>query len=146
MTARLPLLAAARLPLVAAALLVVLPGCASTGVFPAAHVTEVQLAEGNFEVVATNVGGQAEAGYVIGASAAVFSEMRTLALARVSGTGQIYSEALEDLWRNFQAANGPVEGRRLALVNVRFDSEALNLLVYTRPRVFVRADVIEFQP
>ena len=34
--------------------------------------------------------------------------------------------------------------RTLALVNIRFDSDALNLLVYTRPRISVRADVVEF--
>lgn len=114
--------------------------------FPSAHLTEVHLAEGNFTVVATNVSGEAEAGYVIGLSGALYTEMRTIALARVSGTGQLYAEAIQDLWRNFEAANGPVAGRRLALVNVRFDSDALNLLIYTRPRVFVRADVVEFEP
>lgn len=126
-------------------LLVILPGCASTGMFPSAHLTEVHLSDGNFTVMATNVSGEAEAGYLIGLSGALYTEMRTLALARVSGTGQLYSEALQDLWRNFEAANGPVAGRRLALVNVRFDSDALNLLLYTRPRVFVRADVVEFE-
>jgi hypothetical protein len=125
---------------------ILLTGCASSGMFPSAHLTEVHLAEGNFSVVATNVSGEAQAGYLIGLSAALYTEMRTVALARVSGTGQLYSDAVQDLWRNFEAENGPVAGRRLALVNVRFDSEALNLLVYTRPRVFVRADVVEFEP
>lgn len=125
---------------------VLLTGCASSGMFPSAHLTEVHLADGDFRVVATSVSGEAQAGYLVGVSAALYTEMRTVALARVSGTGQLYSDAIQDLWRNFEAENGPVAGRRLALVNVRFDSEALNLLVYTRPRVFVRADVVEFEP
>jgi hypothetical protein len=37
-----------------------------------------------------------------------------------------------------------VEGERLALVNVRYDVSALNLLLYTQPTVTVRADVVEF--
>ena len=68
----------------------------------------------------------------------------TLALVRVSGTGMIYKEALENLWKNFEATNGAIEGRRLALVNVRYDSDALNLFVYTRPKIMIRADVVEF--
>lgn len=116
-----------------------------SGVFPTAHLTDVRLGDSNFELVATNVEGQATAAYVLGVSAALFSEMRTVALFRIEGTGHLYAEAIEDLWRNFEAANGTAAGRSLALVNVRFDSEATNLIVYTRPRIIVRADVVEFE-
>ena len=68
----------------------------------------------------------------------------TLALYRLRGTGQLYKEAMEDLWSNFAAAHGDVEGRRLALVNVRYDSESRNLLVYTDVKIAIRADVVEF--
>lgn len=125
-------------------LLVLLTGCASSGAFYNANLTEVQLADDNFSVVATGVSGQAEAGYVLGFSASFMTEMQTVALARVEGTGNLYAEALDDLWRNFEAEHGATDGRSLALANVRFDSDALNLLVYTRPRISVRADVIEF--
>jgi hypothetical protein len=127
-------------------LAILMSGCASAGMFPSAHLTEVQLSAGNFQVVATNVGGEAQAEYILGASVAVFTEMRTFALARISGTGMLYQEALEALWADFSRRHGPVEGRRLALVNVRFDSDALNLLLFTRARISVRADVVEFVP
>ena len=70
--------------------------------------------------------------------------MSTLALARVSGDGMLYAAALEDLWRNSSERHGSVEGRTLALTNVRFDGDALNLILVTRPTVTVRADVVEF--
>lgn len=122
-----------------------LAGCATSGVFPAATVTQVALQEDNYALVATNVEGEATAAYIFGVSASLFTEMRTVALFRIEGTGYLYAEALEDFWRNFEAAHGTAEGRSLALVNVRYDSDALNLIVYTRPRVVIRADVIEFE-
>jgi hypothetical protein len=129
-----------------ALLVAALSGCASAGIFPAAHVSAVDLRDGNFQVVAVNVGGEAQAGYILGVSAAIFGEMRTVALARVMGTGRLYQEALADLWANFERQHGSAPGRSLALVNIRFDSEALNLILFTRPTVSVRADVVEFSP
>jgi hypothetical protein len=119
-------------------------GCAATGTINATHVTNVQLTESNYRLVAVGISGEASASYILGASAAVGTEMRTVALARVGGADALYEAALSDLWQNFEAQYGPVEGRALALTNVRYDSDALNLIVYTRPQVGVRADVVEF--
>lgn len=123
---------------------VLLTGCASSGMFPAANLTTVELAEDNFQLIATDVGGEATAAYILGVSAAIGPELRTIALARIDGEPFLARQALADLWRNFEAAHGAVANRRLALVNVRFDTEALNLLLYVRPRMSVRADVVEF--
>jgi hypothetical protein len=132
-------------PFVAVLLAILLcSGCASSGMFPAATLTTVELADDNFRVVATGVGGEAYAAYILGVSASIGPELRTFALARIEGEGFLAREALQDLWRNFEAEHGPVVGRRLALVNVRFDTDVLNLLVYVRPRMSVRADVVEF--
>jgi len=88
---------------------------------------------------------QRSAGYLIGFSVASGSNMNTFALARVEGEGLLFKAALEDFWSNFEKEHGSVEGRHLALVNVRYDSDALNVLgLYTKPKVSVRADVIEF--
>jgi hypothetical protein len=62
----------------------------------------------------------------------------------VSGSGQLYGAALEDLWSSFAAEHGSAEGRTLALTNVRSDTDALNLLLYTSSTVTIRADVVEF--
>ena len=127
-------------------LLVSATGCATTGSFPSANVTNVELSEDNFEIVATDVSGEASAGYLLGLSGSFgpTSSTSTLALARVSGEGALYREAIRNLWDNFRAEYGDVEGRDLALVNVRFDSDALNLILYTQPSVSIRADVVEF--
>ena len=98
-----------------------LSGCIASGVFNTAHLTNVQLTEGNYRVVATNVSGEASAGYLLGVSATLNTEMRTLALARVSGEDLLYQAAFANLWENFEAEHGPVDGRRLALVNVRYE-------------------------
>jgi hypothetical protein len=67
-----------------------------------------------------------------------------VALFRIEGQPLLDQQAVQNLWRNFEANHGAAAGRSLALVNVRFDADATNVLVYTRPRISVRADVIEF--
>jgi len=120
-------------------------GCVSGGAFPAASLTAVELAESNYTVVATDVSGTATAGYILGVSG-LGTVVSTLAVARVSGEGQLYGEALRDLWARFAAEHGAVDGRSLGLVNVRYDVDALNLILYTSVTVWVRADVVEFGP
>jgi len=120
-------------------------GCATTGAYNAATVTNVELSEGNYDVVATNVKGSSEAGYILGVSLSAGRQQSTLALARVSGSGELYGEALNTLWTSFEAEHGDTDGRQLALTNVRTDTDALNLLLYTRSRVTIRADVVEFR-
>ncbi len=128
-----------------AALTAVMAGCVSSGVFEADQQTRVGLDQANFRIVATNVRGDSEAGYILGFSWADGNEPKTFALHRVDGEGMLVASAMESLWNNFEADYGPVEGRNLALINVRFDSDAANyLLFYTKQAVSVRADVIEF--
>lgn len=119
-------------------------GCASTGFLNSTNLTEVELAQENYRIVATGVRGAATAGYLLGVSAALGPEMQTFALVRVSGEGALYGEAMADLWDHFEEDYGDVGNRSLALVNIRYDSDALNLIVYTRPTVYIQADVVEF--
>jgi hypothetical protein len=124
--------------------LTTLVGCASTGRFSSTNLTNVELSEGNFRVVATNVYGEASADYLFGFSVAQGGEMQTIALIHLGGDRLLYKVALENLWRNFEQTHGNIEGRSLALANVRFDSDALNVFFFTRSTISVRADVIEF--
>jgi uncharacterized protein DUF6567 len=119
-------------------------GCAQTGVFVAANMTSVELSEDNYRLIATDVSGTAEAAYLLGVSLPTGMMNSTLALVRLKGTGMLYQEALADLWTRFQEEHGAIDGRTLALVNVRYDSDNLNLLLYTRPQLSIRADVVEF--
>ena len=121
-----------------------LAGCASTGMFPAVNLTTTQLAEGNFRLIATDVGGESSAAYILGFASSIGPDIRTVAVARIEGEGFLAREALADLWATFAQTYGPVENRSLALVNVRFDADVLNLILYVRPRMSVRADVVEF--
>jgi hypothetical protein len=119
-------------------------GCSAGGAFVASNVTDVQLQKNNFKIVARNISGEAQAGYLIGGTFSMGITSNTFALIRINGSGMLYKEALENLWKNYETANGPVEGKRLALINVRYDSDALNLIVYTQPKIIVRADIVEF--
>jgi hypothetical protein len=119
-------------------------GCAQTGMFYSANLTNVELSESNYRLVATDVSGSSEAGYLLGVSVPMGMANGTLALVRVEGTGMLFREAMADLWTSFTEEHGSVEGRKLALVNVRYDSDNLNLLLYTRPKLSIRADVVEF--
>jgi len=121
-----------------------LMSCSNNGMFVGVNQTNVELSRANYTIVASNLMGQAEAGYLMGFSMSLGSTTQTFALARVSGTGMLYKEALEKLWINFEAQYGKIEGRKLALANVRYDSETLNLLIFSGVKIYVRADVIEF--
>ncbi len=59
-------------------------------------------------------------------------------------TGQLYKEAMEGLWQQFEEDHGPVVGRRLALANIRYDGNSRNFLLYSDVALSIRADVIEF--
>lgn len=132
------------LMLIVAPLCFVAAGCSTGGMFVAGNVTDVQLQKGNFKVLARGVTGEATAGYLLGFSLPMGMATNTFAVARVDGTGMLYKEALDNLWKNFESAHGQAEGKKLALVNVHYDSDALNLFFYTQPKVVVRADVVEF--
>jgi hypothetical protein len=121
-----------------------LSGCSSSGAFMAGNVTDVQLQRNNFKIVAQNVTGEAQAGYLFGGTFSTGFATNTFALFRVSGSGMLYKEALENLWKNYEAVNGPIAGKKIALINVRYDTDALNLVIYTQPKLLIRADVVEF--
>jgi hypothetical protein len=131
---------------VLAVVLTTLVGCASSGKFNSTNLTNVELSESNFRLVATNVSGEASAEYLLGFSVAQGGEMQTVGLIPLGGGDRLlYQMALANLWQNFAQTHGNIEGKSLALANVRFDSEAVNVLFfYTRPKISVRADVIEF--
>lgn len=120
-------------------------GCSNTGTFLSANQTIVNLNEGNHTISATNVTGQSQVGYILGVSYLTGMAASTLAIARVDGTGMLYAEALENLWKNYEAEHGEVEDGKLLMANVRYDSDILNLVLYTQVKVNVRADVVEFR-
>jgi hypothetical protein len=120
-------------------------GCSGNGLFLASNDTNVNLEGPNYKIVATNVTGHSSAGYLLGFSFSVGAFTESFALVRVSGTGKHYQEALNEFWNNFEKQYGSVEGRALGLINVRYDADVLNTFFYTESRIYVTADVIEFQ-
>lgn len=125
-------------------MILLMMGCSNNGMFIGVNQTSVELGKANYKLVATNLVGQSKVGYLFGLSTSFGASTQTFAMFRVDGTGMLYKEALEDLWTNFAAQHGKIEGRKLALANVRYDSEILNLFVYTGVKVFIRADIVEF--
>jgi len=121
-----------------------LSGCANGGAFLSSHQTTVELGENNYEIIANNVNGSSTVGYIFGASYSLGGVSYSGGLARVDGTGQIYNEAINDLWKNFEKKYGAAQGESIALANVRYDSEMLNLFFFTKLTVTVRADIVKF--
>ncbi len=125
-------------------ILFAMSGCTSAGVFPSAQITSVELTKGNYKIVTTSITGEASAGYIIGISMGFGLFQQTYGIIPLSKDRQLYKLAVQDLWKNFEARFGTAVGKKYALINIRYDSEALNLLVYTKPKVTIVADVIEF--
>lgn len=123
---------------------VILSGCTTSGAFLSLNQTQVNLEQANYQIVATGVSGQAESGYILGISYSTGLTAMTLAVARVTGSGMLYKEALDDLWITFEKNHGTLDGKRLALTNVRYDADILNLILYSKVKIGVRADIIEF--
>jgi len=120
-------------------------GCSNSGAFLALNQTVVNLEDDNYTVHASNVSGESSAGYILGLSYSNGPVANSLAIARVNGTGALYAEALGNLWSDYEEEHGSVEGKKVALTNVRYDTEMLNLLIYTQVKVTVRADVVLFE-
>ena len=127
------------------AILLLFAGCGNAGMFVASNSTEVQLQEGNYKIVAKNVTGTAESAYILGGSYSWGMATNAMGLIPLSGSKTLYKDARENLWSSFEAQNSPVEGRKLALVNIQYDSGTTNLLVYTKAKVTITADIIEFE-
>ena len=122
---------------------VALSGCAQTGTFTAENLTTVELSEPNYEVVATGVSGTAKAGYLIGASFSTGAKSGSISLLRVSGTGHLYKEAM-GLWADFESKHARWLVDTWALINIPYDADTRDFLVYNDIAVSLRADVVEF--
>lgn len=118
-------------------------GCTNTGAFLSGNQTVVNLNEGNYMMAATNVTGTSEAAYVFGISYSSGPMANTIAIARVDGTGMLYADAMQNLWENYTSEHGTTDNR-LALANIRYDTDIINLFFYTKISLTVRADIIEF--
>ena len=63
----------------------------------------------------------------------------------MDGTATLYDTAVRDLWKNYEGTYGSTEGKKLALVNIRYDADMLNLFIYTKTTLYIHADVVEFK-
>ena len=121
------------------------PGCFTGGAFLAHNVTTVELSDSNFKIVAKDLEGYSKAQYLIGISYSTGFLAQSLALVRIGGSEKLYDDAIKDLWKKYKEKHGDTEGKNLVLANVRYDTDILNLFVYTQTELFIHADVIEFE-
>lgn len=129
---------------IAVSMAIIFSGCGTGGAFQANHVTNVELSGPNFNIVAKNVHGSAMQGYILGLSYSQGSDIGSFGVVKVAGVEKPYDTALQNLWKNFEAEYGSAEGKKLALVNIRHDSELLNTFFYAQAKYFITADVVEF--
>ena len=130
--------------LVSITLIALLSGCGTAGAFQAMNVTTVELSKPNFNIAARDVHGSSTQGYLVGISYSQGSDIGTFALIKVAGVEKLYDAAIKDLWNNYREKYGDTEEKKLALVNIRQDTEILNTVVYTQAKYFITADVVEF--
>ena len=127
-------------------LLPLLSGCFTGGSFLAHNLTNVELSpDAKFKIAARNLEGYSKAQYLIGLSYSTGFMANTLALVRIGGTAKLYDDAVQSLWKKYEEKYGETEGKKLLLVNVRYDTDILNLLVYTQTELYITADVVEFE-
>ncbi len=120
-------------------------GCYTGGSFLAQNVTNIELSRANFDIIAKDLEGSAYADYLIGVGTSVGAVSNTFALVRVGGTAMLYDDAIKSLWKNYEENYGSTEGKNLVLANVRYDTDILNLLLFTKTTLYIHADVIEFK-
>lgn len=120
-------------------------GCGNSGAFIATNSTQVQLHEGNYTIIAKNITGSAESAYALGFSSSLGLTTSSFGLIPLKGTKTLYKDARENLWTVFEEQYIPVTGKKLALVNVQYDAATTNYIVYTKARLTITADVIEFE-
>lgn len=130
--------------LISIILIALLSGCGTAGAFHTNHVTNVELSKPNFNIVARDLHGSSMQGYLFGASISQGSDVGTFALIKVAGVEKLYDTAIKNLWKNYREKYGDPEGKKIALVNVRHDTQVLNTFVYTQAKYFITADVVEF--
>jgi hypothetical protein len=123
----------------------ILGGCASTGLTASTHLTNVGLSSNNYRIVATNVSGEASSAGILGASIGVGVGASQFALIPITSNRALYKNAMQNLWANYEAKNGSAVDHTLALVNLRYDAETLNTFFYTKVKIVVIADVVEFK-
>jgi hypothetical protein len=126
-------------------IMICLSSCTTGGSFLANNVTNVELSNPNFNIVAKNLEGHSKASYLIGISFSTGSITNTLALVRIGGTAKLYDDAIQNIWEKYTEKHGDTEGKKLVLANIRIDNDMLNLLVYTQTEMYITADVIEFE-
>ena len=131
--------------LVIGTLLVIFSSCTTGGSFLAQNVTNVELSDPGYKFVARNVEGQSKADYLFGISYSTGQMANTLALFRVGGSAKLYDDAIQNLWKKYQDNYGEIDGKKLALINIRYDTDILNLLVYTQTELYINADIVEFK-
>jgi hypothetical protein len=130
--------------LIAIFFFVILSGCGTGGAFLTNHVTSVELSEPNFNIVARDMSGTSMQGYLLGISISQGSDVGMFGLVKIAGVEKLYDSAIKNLWNNFKEKHGDIEGKKLALVNIRQDTEILNTFIYTQAKYFITADIVEF--
>jgi hypothetical protein len=127
------------------ALLIGLNSCYTGGSFISQNVTNVELSNPNFKIVEKDLEGSASADYLFGMSYSTGFLLNTFAIARIGGPAKLYDTAIQNLWDKYEEKHGNRQEKKLALINVHYDSDILNLIIYTKTKLFITADVIEFE-
>ena len=130
--------------LVSGTLMISLFGCGTMGTFRGNNITNVELSQPNFNIVAKDLEGSASQGYLFGISVPQDLDVGIIGLIKISGEDKPFAAAVKKLCDDYRDKHGDPEGKKLALINIRQDTKVVNALVYAEAKIYITADVIEF--
>lgn len=110
--------------------------------------SQIRLDQANYRVVATQVKGEDKGFHLLSAFpttiptslSALGDIMKLSADGGIAVTSASRAKAIENLYKNC----GDLRNRPVALINLREEKSGVNLLIFSRPKVTITADLIEF--
>ncbi len=106
-------------------LILLLTGCVSSGAFHNTTGTSVDLSKKNYRIIKLNALGESKGFKLLGI---------------IPILSPRYTKAMKDLY----SKSGITEGKAYALINVAQERSTLYLILFSIPKLTIRADIIEF--
>lgn len=133
-----------KLILALAASSLALVSCTTSNIHQSLAQPEIQLTEGNYQVVATQITGSSVGLHVATLIPASGYDVRRALnggpLGGIPIKAASESAAIDELYQNA----GIQRGRATAFVNMRTEVSGLNCILFAFPKITVKADLIEF--
>ncbi len=118
-----------------------LTSCTTSNIHQSLAQPEIKLSEGNYQVVATQISGSSTGLHLASfVPTSVRAALQGGPLGGFPVKAASESAAIDELYQNA----GIQRGRATAFVNMRTEVSGLNCILFSLPKITVKADLIEF--